>query len=279
MKLSFTKMQGAGNDYIYLDCREQGLPPQAGQWAARLSRRHFSVGADGLICIAPPQLADADATMVMYNADGSQGAMCGNGVRCAGALLMARGLTAQSGCARVQTNSGLRTVTRAQAGLYTAEMGAPEWSAERMGLAGLHGRVVGRLLEFGGERLCVSCVAVGNVHCVQFVPHTAALCLEELGPRVAYARWFPAGANAGFAQRCGESELRVRVYERGSKETLACGTGACAAAACAWALGQCPAGRPVAVHMPGGTLQVEERAGQLLLTGPVQAVFEGTAEL
>lgn len=206
--------------------------------------------------------------------------MCGNGVRCAGALLMARGLTAQSGCARVQTNSGLRTVTRAQAGLYTAEMGAPEWSAERMGLAGLHGRVVGRLLEFGGERLCVSCVAVGNVHCVQFVPHTAALCLEELGPRVAYARWFPAGANAGFAQRCGESELRVRVYERGSKETLACGTGACAAAACAWALGQCPAGRPVAVHMPGGTLQVEEeRAGQLLLTGPVQAVFEGTAEL
>ena len=80
-------------------------------------------------------------------------------------------------------------------------------------------------------------------------------------------------------RRCGESELRVRVYERGSKEKLACGTGACAAAACAWALGQCPAGRPVAVHMPGGTLQVEERAGQLLLTGPVQAVFEGTAEL
>lgn len=279
MRVSFLKMHGCGNDYLYVDGLSGRAPtPQAAAQAApRLCARHTGVGADGIILLLPCK--GADARMRMFNADGSEGAMCGNGVRCAGALLMARGLTAQSGCARVQTNSGLRTVTRAQAGLYTAEMGAPEWSAERMGLAGLHGQVVGRLLEFGGERLCVSCVAVGNVHCVQFVPHTAALCLEELGPRVAYARWFPAGANAGFAQRCGESELRVRVYERGSKETLACGTGACAAAACAWALGQCPAGRPVAVHMPGGTLQVEERAGQLLLTGPVQAVFEGTAEL
>ena len=267
MRVSFLKMHGCGNDYLYVDGLSGRAPtPQAAAQAApRLCARHTGVGADGIILLLPCK--GADARMRMFNADGSEGAMCGNGVRCAGALLMARGLTAQS------------TVTRAQAGLYTAEMGAPEWSAERMGLAGLHGRVVGRLLEFGGERLCVSCVAVGNVHCVQFVPHTAALCLEELGPRVAYARWFPAGANAGFAQRCGESELRVRVYERGSKETLACGTGACAAAACAWALGQCPAGRPVAVHMPGGTLQVEERAGQLLLTGPVQAVFEGTAEL
>ena len=252
MRVSFLKMHGCGNDYLYVDGLSGRAPtPQAAAQAApRLCARHTGVGADGIILLLPCK--GADARMRMFNADGSEGAMCGNGVRCAGALLMARGLTAQSGCARVQTNSGLRTVTRAQAG---------------------------RLLEFGGERLCVSCVAVGNVHCVQFVPHTAALCLEELGPRVAYARWFPAGANAGFAQRCGESELRVRVYERGSKETLACGTGACAAAACAWALGQCPAGRPVAVHMPGGTLQVEERAGQLLLTGPVQAVFEGTAEL
>ena len=191
--MKFTKMHGCGNDYLYVDGLSGRAPaPQAAAQAApRLCARHTGVGADGIILLLPCK--GADARMRMFNADGSEGAMCGNGVRCAGALLMARGLTAQSGCARVQTNSGLRTVTRAQAGLYTAEMGAPEWSAERMGLAGLHGRVVGRLLEFGGERLCVSCVAVGNVHCVQFVPHTAALCLEELGPRVAYARGEPAG--------------------------------------------------------------------------------------
>lgn len=123
----------------------------------------------------------------------------------------------------MRTNSGLRTVTHRPGGLYTVEMGAPEWRAEEMGLAGLRGRVLGRPLEFEGESRRVSCVAVGNVHCVQFVPDTTALRLEELGPRVAYAGWFPSGANAGFAQLCGENELRMRVYERGSKETLACG--------------------------------------------------------
>jgi len=279
VQMGFVKMHGCGNDYLYVDGISGAAPAPhaAAQAAPRLCARHTGVGADGIILLLPCE--GADARMRMFNADGTEGAMCGNGVRCAGALLMARGLTAQSGRAMVRTNSGVRAVARAQGGLYTVEMGAPEWRAEEMGLAGLRGRVLGRPLEFEGESRCVSCVAVGNVHCVQFVPDTAALRLEKLGPRVAYAGWFPSGANAGFAQLCGENELRVRVYERGSKETLACGTGACAAAACAWALGLCARGSTIAVHMPGGTLWVREKAGQLLLTGPVQAVFEGKAEI
>ena len=226
MQMGFVKMHGCGNDYLYVDGISGAAPAPhaAAQAAPRLCARHTGVGADGIILLLPCE--GADARMRMFNADGTEGAMCGNGVRCAGALLMARGLTAQSGRAMVRTNSGVRAVARAQGGLYTVEMGAPEWRAEEMGLAGLRGRVLGRPLEFEGESRCVSCVAVGNVHCVQFVPDTAALRLEKLGPRVAYAGWFPSGANAGFAQLCGENELRVRVYERGSKETLACGTGA-----------------------------------------------------
>ena len=125
MKLQFTKMQGAGNDYIYLDCRQSGVPAQAPALAARLSRRHFSVGADGLICIAPPMLADADATMVMYNADGSEGVMCGNGVRCVAEYLYTHGVVKD----RIELDTPQRAAKRYTVRLPTA--GAPGWGVSR----------------------------------------------------------------------------------------------------------------------------------------------------
>ena len=169
MELNFTKMQAAGNDYIYLDCRAAGLPPNAAALAVALSRRHFSVGADGVIFICPPLLADGDAAMRMFNADGSEGAMCGNGVRCVAEFLYAHGV--RRDCIRIDTpNAGRRTLRRVGAGLWQVEMGHFSALGADVGTADLGG---GPLLDVplctGGRSWRANCVAVGNPHCVVFV--------------------------------------------------------------------------------------------------------------
>ena len=169
MELNFTKMQAAGNDYIYLDCRAAGLPPNAAALAVALSRRHFSVGADGVIFICPPLLADGDAAMRMFNADGSEGAMCGNGVRCVAEFLYTHGV--RRDCIRIDTpNAGRRTLRRVGAGLWQVEMGHFSALGADVGTTDLGG---GPLLDVplctGGRSWRVNCVAVGNPHCVVFV--------------------------------------------------------------------------------------------------------------
>ena len=282
MKLEFTKMQGAGNDYIYLDCRRGGLPAEAGQLAARLSRRRFSVGADGLICIAPPLLADADATMVMFNADGSEGIMCGNGVRCVAEYLYTHGV--EKDLIELDTRqAGRKTLYRVGTHQWRAGMGRFSTRAEDLPAVGLG---AGPLLEVplvaAGRPWQVSCISMGNPHCV-------VTCREALPVGEALALWgnalaqhpaFPHGTNVEFVRVDSPSALTVTVWERGSGATLACGTGACAAVAAQVLTGRCPRKKTVEVSLPGGRLGVQVLADDtVLLTGPAETVFSGTIVL
>ncbi len=282
MRLSFTKMQAAGNDYIYLDCRTQGLPPRAAELARRLSRRRVSVGADGLICIAPPRLADADGTMVMYNADGSPGAMCGNGVRCVAEYLYEHGL--QKDRIELDTcGAGRKTLYRLGPHLWRAGMGRFSTRAEDVPVAGFGAGPLPDLpLVAGGRQWQAVCLSMGNPHCVvpcRETPPTGAQ-LAVWGRALAEHPAFPEGANVEFVRQEGPCALAMTVWERGSGATQACGTGACAAAAAFVLRGACPRQAEIEVAQPGGTLQVQVLADDtVLLTGPALTVFEGTVEI
>lgn len=282
MELNFTKMQAAGNDYIYLDCRAAGLPPNAAALAVALSRRHFSVGADGVIFICPPLLADGDAAMRMFNADGSEGAMCGNGVRCVAEFLYTHGV--RRDCIRIDTpNAGRRTLRRVGAGLWQVEMGHFSALGADVGTADLGG---GPLLDVplctGGRSWRVNCVAVGNPHCVVFVgdapPEGADLALY--GRELEHHPAFSGGINVEFARQISPTAFAVTVWERGSGATLSCGTGACAVAASAVLTGRSGHGVPILVQMPGGTLEVRIlKDDTALLIGEAAAAFTGTVRI
>lgn len=280
MELQFTKMQGAGNDYIYLDCRRTGLPADAGALAVRLSRRRVSVGADGLICIAPPLLADADATMVMYNADGSEGIMCGNGVRCVAEYLYTHG-TPKDLMELDTRRAGRKTLYRMGEHLWRAGMGRFSLRAADLPVIGLGaGPLVEVPLVVAGKSWQVSCVSMGNPHCVVFCDRLPAEAeLAVWGTALERHPAFPQGTNVEFVQMENAGALRVAVWERGSGATLACGTGACAAVVIAVVRGLCPREKPVDVMLPGGTLQVcVLQDDTVLLTGPAETVYEGKIE-
>lgn len=280
MKLQFTKMHGAGNDYIYLDCRQNGLPSDAGALAARLSRRRVSVGADGLICIAPPLLADADATMVMYNADGSEGVMCGNGVRCVAEYLYTHG-TRKELIELDTLHVGRKTLYRMREHLWRAGMGRFSLRAADLPVVGLgKGPLLDVPLVAAGRSWQVFCVSMGNPHCVVFCEQLpGAAQLAAWGRALAQHPAFPQGTNVEFVRVENAATLQVAVWERGSGATLACGTGACAAVVISVVRGLCQREKPVDVVLPGGTLQVcVLNDDTVLLTGPAETVYEGTLE-
>ena len=279
MELKFTKMQAAGNDYIYLDCRRTGLPPDAAALAVQLSRRHYAIGADGLICICPPLLADGDATMRIFNADGSEGAMCGNGVRCVAQYLYTHGV--RRDCLRIDTpHAGRRTVQRVGDGLWQVDMGRFAATGAAVGTDDLGGGLLVDVpLCTGGRSWRICCVSLGNPHCVVFVdalPDDAALA--AYGRALERHPAFPQGINVEFARIISPAALAAVVWERGSGATLACGTGACACAVAAVLTGRSARETPILVQMPGGTLEVRvQRDDAVLLTGDAAATFSGTA--
>ena len=282
MKLSFTKMQGCANDYIYLDCRETGVPARIGPLARRLSERHFSVGADGIICVCAPETPGADATMRMFNADGSEGKMCGNGIRCVAQWLADHAPEcAGRDTLRIDTRSGLKTLRAQGGGAWQVEMGrysamAADLPAVQMG----EGPLVDQPLEAAGQLWRVTCISVGNPHCVTLVPDVDALKLEEIGPAFECHPNFPEKINTEFIQVVDPTHLKMRVWERGSGETWACGTGACASAAALTELGVCPAGQPIHIALRGGELVIEVLPDhQLRMTGPTETVYEGVADV
>lgn len=256
-------MQGTGNDYIYLDCTGE-VPADLPDLAVRLSRPHLGVGSDGLICILPSERADF--RMRIFNADGSEGEMCGNGVRCLCKFVYEKGLTGKTDLT-VDTLAGIRRCAfRPEGGkvsTVTVDMGVP---------------VVGSpiLLSVPAGEYLVTPVSVGNPHIVTFVDEVDGLNLPALGPRFEHhPRFAPGRVNTEFVAVTTPSRLKMRVWERGSGETLACGTGACAALAAAAAQRRC--GREAVVSLLGGELNIrwDEGDGHIHMTGPAVSVFEG----
>lgn len=276
--LPFVKMHGIGNDYVYVDAFAHRVADPAAL-ARRVSPRRTGIGSDGLILICPSDVADA--RMEMYNADGSRGAMCGNGIRCVGKYVADHGLSTNQPL-RIETDSGIKTLSLARRGgqvvEVTVDMGAPILDGPRIPVAA-EGRVIDAPLEVAGASHRVTCVSMGNPHCVVFRDDVDELDLERLGPPFEHHPFFPDRVNTEFIRVDSPSLLRMRVWERGSGETAACGTGACAALVAAVLTGR--AERRATLRLNGGDLAIEWRAGDdhVLMTGGAEEVFHGTIEV
>ena len=276
MLLEFTKMHGCGNDYIYIDCFE-GMPEHVEDLARTLSRRHFFFFSDGLICVCKSDVADA--AMRMFNADGSEGSMCGNGVRCVAQWLYERKLAGEQ--MTIETRAGIKTLQRVGEGIWQVEMGKASFLPQEIPVLGLGDQpVLDMTVAVADMPWNITCVSMGNPHCVTFVKDTATLDLEKIGPSFEKHPAFPKQVNTEFIQIADENHLIMRVWERGSGETLACGTGACASAAAAVALGICKHDTDIKVDLLGGTLVIcVEKDWNVRMTGPAQTVFNGVVHL
>ncbi len=263
--MHFTKMHGLGNDYLYV---YDEVPPNVADLSRRLSDRHFGAGSDGMIYINPSEVADFQ--MRIFNADGSEAMMCGNGIRCVGKYVYDKGLTRQTDL-RIETLSGIKhvglEVVRGSVERATVDMGRAE---ARDALA----------IDVNGTAARGIPVSVGNPHFVMFVEDAQAAPVDSLGPLIERHPAFPGGVNVEFAQVLSNDEIRMRVWERGSGVTMACGTGACATAAAAVREGLCHQGKPITVHLDGGDLHIRGRDDfAITMTGPATTVYEGEVEL
>jgi diaminopimelate epimerase len=277
MKLHFTKMHGLGNDFMVVDRIRHPVRLSRRQ-IQRLSDRHFGVGFDQLLLIDPPDRPDVDFHYRIFNADGNEVEHCGNGARCFARFVLDKGLIACR-TIRVSTVNRLLTLTVSRSGQVTVDMGEPDFSP-----AALPFRAPQEAGEYplelqseqGMETISVAAVSVGNPHCVLTVADVDTAAVHETGPRLVTHPDFPQGVNAGFMQVLDRSTIRLRVYERGAGETVACGTGACAAVVCGIRNGQLD--NAVTVHLRGGELHVEwpGPGHPVSMTGPATTVFEGT---
>ncbi len=278
-RIEFTKMHGIGNDYVYVNTLNQTVGDPAG-FAQRISHRHFGIGSDGLVLIRPSSVADF--MMDMYNSDGSQGKMCGNAIRCVAKYVYDRGLTTKKEL-QIETLSGIKTlklqVSGGEVTSVTVNMGRPVFDPEQIPVRWHDSKMVEEPIAVAGRLYKLTCVSMGNPHAVTFVDQVDNLDLIRLGPSFENHSLFPDRINTEFVQILDRKNLRMRVWERGSGETLACGTGACASVAAAVVTGRCdPA---VTVHLNGGDLQIEwdRDRDEIMMTGPAAIVFDGWIEL
>lgn len=263
--MHFTKMHGLGNDYLYV---YGAVPEDVAELSRRLSDRHFGPGADGMIYISPS--AAADFQMRIFNADGSEAKMCGNGIRCVGKYVYDKGYTDKTHL-KIETLSGIKFLNLQVAG------GTVKSVTVDMGKA-----VVGRDLTLNADGDTVLCtpVSVGNPHAVLFVKDMARAPLTTLGPKLEHHEAFPDGVNVEFVEVLSENALRMRVWERGSGVTMACGTGACASVAAAVQKRLCGVDTPVAVELDGGRLNIQIAPDNAVtMTGPAEFVYEGETAL
>lgn len=274
MKIKFTKMHGIGNDYIYINCID-GMNFNPYDLSAKMSPRRFSVGADGLVCICSSETADAK--MRMFNADGSEGSMCGNATRCIGKYLYERGIVKKD-IITLETLSGIKTlylsVDNGKVKEVSVDMGVPDFSPSAIPAAT---ELINAPIMVGGIEWSVTALSVGNPHAVIFVDDPYTIEIEKFGPLFENNVLFPERINTEFVKICSDTELLMRVWERGSGETWACGTGACAVVSAAVKLGICPGNTPVTVHLRGGDLSII-CAERITMTGPAQFVYDGEYE-
>ena len=279
--MHFTKMQGAGNDYIYVDCFAEPIPRNVSGLARRMSDRRFGVGADGLILICPTDRADAE--MRMYNADGTPSEMCGNGIRCVAKYVYDHGIVRRD---RLAIESGGRRydlelfVRHGEVESVRVDMGEPILTPERIPTTlrspdGPDRPIVDMSITVAGREFAVTAVSMGNPHCVTFVDELTDDWILDIGPKLEVDPRFPNRVNCEFVQALDRGEVRQRTWERGSGETLACGTGACAV--CVAGVLTRRSDRKILNHLLGGDLEIEwrEADNRVFMTGPAVEVFNG----
>jgi diaminopimelate epimerase len=276
--LDFAKLHGTANDFIYVDARK-GLAADPAALARRLCDRRRGIGADGLILLEPSR--DADCRMTIYNADGSRAEMCGNGIRGLAKFVYDRGL-AKAEPLRIETDAGVKVVHAERNGggkvtRVTVDMGRPVWNGRDIPVAA-DGEIIERPLEVAGRTWQITCVSMGNPHCVVFVDDVAGLPVASLGPAFEHHPFFPKRINTEFIRIAARNRLEMRVWERGAGETMACGTGACAAAVVAARTGR--SGPQSTVVLRGGELEIDWREDdRVLMTGDAVEVFDGRVEV
>ena len=278
-RIPFVKMQGCGNDYIYVNCMEKRVSaPES--LSVQLSDRHFGIGGDGLVLIESSEIADA--RMRMFNLDGSEGNMCGNAIRCVAKYLYDNGICTKKEIV-IETKSGLRTVTvTTQDGMVTraaVNMGKAIFDPKQIPVQFSEPEMIAKPLNVCCTEYTVTCVSMGNPHCVVFCDNPEMLDLPAIGPEFEHHPAFPEQVNTEFVQVIDEHTLRMRVWERGSGETMACGTGACATVAAAVKNGYCKPDTDVTVHLNGGDLIIRYTEDAVIMTGDAVLVFSGEIEV
>ncbi len=290
--MRFTKMHGCGNDYVYVDCFAEPFPKNTASLAKAMSDRHFGIGSDGLILVCPSETADV--RMRMFNADGSEAEMCGNGIRCVAKLAFDRGLTKKNPM-KVQTGRGVLTLQlklhEGKVQRVTVNMGQPVLDADKIPVSLPQPPEANRIVDFpldkyialespaGWMQKCgldsrMTCVSTGNPHAIIFCQSVDAVPLETIGPILETHPVFPRRINVHFVEVQSATMVKMRTWERGSGITLACGTGACAVAVAAALTGRTD--RRVLAHLPGGDLELDWNADDhVYMTGPAEEVFSG----
>ncbi len=277
--MKFTKMHGCGNDYVYVNCFEEKVenPSEA---AIKVSKRHFGVGSDGMILICPSEVADFQ--MKMYNADGSMGEMCGNGIRCVAKYVYDHGMTDKTHIT-IETGAGVKdldlTVEDGKVTMVRVDMGEPILEAEKIPVVSEKEKVINEPILVQGTEWKMTCVSMGNPHAVVFVADTKHLAIKEVGPCFENHKAFPNRTNTEFVQFISSKEINMRVWERGAGETWACGTGTCASVMACILNGYTD--DTVLVHLLGGDLLIEydRETNHIFMTGPATTVFEGEIEV
>ncbi len=273
--MKFTKMEGLGNDYFYVNCFIETIDNPS-EIAIKLSDRHFGIGSDGLIMIKPSD--KADFFMEMYNADGSQSEMCGNGIRCVGKYVYDYGLTDKTSIS-VDTLAGIKyldlEVVDGKVSMVTVDMGTPELIASKVPVVSDEEKVIDETIIVDNIEYKMTCVSMGNPHSIVYVDNTDEFPLEKIGPLFEKHNRFPNRVNAEFIQLIDRDTIKMRVWERGSGETLACGTGACASAVASILNGH--TNNEVTVKLLGGDLKIkwDRDTNKVFMTGPAKVVFDG----
>ena len=279
--MNFTKMQGIGNDYVYVNCFEETVKDPAAV-ARYVSDRHFGIGSDGLILIKPSDIADCE--MDMYNLDGSQGAMCGNGIRCVAKYVYDYGIVKKENIS-VSTKSGIKyldlTVRDGKVALVRVNMGSPVLTASQIPVVSSTEEMINAPLKVNGETYYITAVSMGNPHAIVYMTDVDHLDIGEIGPYFENHMAFPDRVNTEFVEVLDDHTLKMRVWERGSGETLACGTGACAVTVASILNGHVDGEKPVTVKLLGGDLEIfwDRQENLVYMTGPAATVFDGEIDL